>query len=805
MEYENNKPNIEKKVKINSDPNVFDFKNKKLPLIRKKTHDNNKVSIKSINSNDLSQLDKSINTNSKYSINKSKSIMENKYVILPSPSNHKTKVSNLSDYSDTYFKFKKKGKESTSINTNSIKFITLPNFKSPTYKKSSIKKDPRKYKKQNTMRLNYKKEENFRNKKDLNISIENSIEEINSLSDIQIDNLYSQINVDTDSEINSNESDNESSELSSNEENSDEMNNIKIPKEIKNGQNIYIVNQKSHHSLKDTIKRVSLIQRNINNYHNIISKNKINKLIVNDNINQKNEDKYKKTFIRKLTLSPKKKRKIQKKRTSQIHEIFIVSDNFLRKSRRESTQIIRPKTNILMYLNKEREAIKNNIKYMFTITEDMLNNKKLNFLQKEVFPLIKQKTIPDKKKIEEITHLESLKKLVSQIFTNFYQKIIIKNTLKELEISMVEVLISFNPIKSINANTFYICNCIFDIYNYVLYYIFDGKLKERKFSHHRKSSFFHNNLKILEGEFEISPRINKKKILPQKLGKSNLNFLNLLIFRDFLNIMSREEEIKIDFEAYPFLKRKRITRRKKRISIQDIYKIHKKKTLDPKLNKINENKETEEKKGEELKHIYLIEKFNETSKTIDNWNPLKSYEIFHKPNRNKENEKLKQELIRMKKKMIFETKWRKDMSILKNLGGETLSKHCALLKTQEYEAIYSNSKAFEILLQLIDRHQNKLFFENYRNLRLHDIDQKEKYTGDTLLIRASKCYNKPIIIFLLDKGANINIQNYQLNTALHYAFLYSRYDLINLLVSNGADEKILNKKGLTPWECLKHE
>ena len=585
MEYENNKPNIEKKVKINSDPNVFDFKNKKLPLIRKKTHDNNKVSIKSINSNDLSQLDKSINTNSKYSINKSKSIMENKYVILPSPSNHKKKVSNLSDYSDTYFKFKKKGKkESTSINTNSIKFITLPNFKSPTYKKSSIKKDPRKYKKQNTMRLNYKKEENFRNKKDLNISIENSIEEINSLSDIQIDNLYSQINVDTDSEINSNESDNESSELSSNEENSDEMNNIKIPKEIKNGQNIYIVNQKTHHSLKDTIKRVSLIQRNINNYHNIISKNKINKLIVNDNINQKNEDKYKKTFIRKLTLSPKKKRKIQKKRTSQIHEIFIVSDNFLRKSRRESTQIIRPKTNILMYLNKEREAIKNTINYMFSITEDMLNDKKWNFLKNKVFPFIEHKTKKiDKKKLEEISHQESLKKLVGQIFTNFYQKIIIKNTLKELEISMVQILISFNPIKSINANKFYICNRFFDPYDYVLYYIFDAKLKERKFSSHRKSSLFHNNLKILEGKIVISPRLKKKNsLLTYKLSKSDLHFLNYLIFRDFLNIMTREEEIKIDFEAYPFLKRKRITKRKKRISIQDIIKIQKKKNSRPK-------------------------------------------------------------------------------------------------------------------------------------------------------------------------------------------------------------------------------
>ena len=805
MEYENNKPNIEKKVKINSDANVFDFKNHNLPLIRKKTYEKQK-SIKSTNYNDYEQEEKRINSNSKNSINKSKSITDKKYAILPKQIKHNKKQSNLSHYSENHFKFRKKEKnDNISINKNSIKFITLPIFQSPPQKKSSIKQDYKKFQKKNTMNPKIKKKNN--NISDLSISIENNTDEINSLSDIQLDNLYSQINVNSDSYNNSEEFENESYESSSDEENSEELNNIIIPKEVKNGQNIYIVNQKRNLSLKDTIKKVSLLQKTITNYKNQATKNKKNSiaLMVDENTNINNKDKYKKTFKRKLTHSPKKKRKTQKKRTSQINEIFIVSENFIRKNRRESTQIIRPQTNILLYLNKEREAIKKSIDYIFPINEESLNNKKLTFLQNKVFPLIKQKTIPDKKKIEEITHQESMKKLVSQIFTNFYQKIIIKNTLKELEISMVEKLISFNPIKSININKFYICNRFFDIYDSVLYYIFDAKLKEKQFSFHRKSELFNNNLKILEGKIVISPRLKKTNTFNYKLGKNDIHFINNLIFKDFLNIMSIEEEIKIDFEAYPFLKRKRITKRKKRISLQEICKINKRKTLDLKINKVNEKQEQEEKKKEEIKRIYLIEKFNETSKTIDNWNPLKSYEIFHKPHQNKENEKLKQELIRMKKKMIFESKWRKDMSILKNLGGETISKHCALLKTQEYEAIYANSKSLEKLLQLIDRHQNKLFFENFRNFRINDIDQHEKYTGDTLLIRAAKCYNKPIITYLLDKGANINMQNYQLNTALHYAFLYSRYDLINLLVSNGADEKLVNKKGLTPWECLKHE
>ena len=92
------------------------------------------------------------------------------------------------------------------------------------------------------------------------------------------------------------------------------MNNIKIPKEIKNGQNIYIVNQKRNLSLKDTIKKVSLLQKTITNYKNQATKNKKNSiaLMVDENTNINNKDKYKKTFKRKLTHSPKKKRKTQK-------------------------------------------------------------------------------------------------------------------------------------------------------------------------------------------------------------------------------------------------------------------------------------------------------------------------------------------------------------------------------------------------------------------------------------------------------------------------------------------------------------
>ena len=144
------------------------------------------------------------------------------------------------------------------------------------------------------------------------------------------------------------------------------------------------------------------------------------------------------------------------------------------------------------------------------------------------------------------------------------------------------------------------------------------------------------------------------------------------------------------------------------------------------------------------------------------------------------------------------------MEILKSLGGDPVSKHCALLRTQEYEEENSNLKSFLTLLSLIDKNQNELFFETFRDLRYTEINHQEKYSGDTLLIRASKMNNINIVEFLLEKGCNINIQNRELNTALHYAYMYSRAELINILIYHGADVNIINKKGFTPWECMKN-
>jgi ankyrin repeat protein len=55
---------------------------------------------------------------------------------------------------------------------------------------------------------------------------------------------------------------------------------------------------------------------------------------------------------------------------------------------------------------------------------------------------------------------------------------------------------------------------------------------------------------------------------------------------------------------------------------------------------------------------------------------------------------------------------------------------------------------------------------------------------------------------LLEKGANPNIQNYEGNSALHFALSRKNFGMADLLKFHGAQEDVINKRGYNPWECL---
>eukprot|EP00981_Chlorochromonas_danica_P002157 scaffold428_cov168-Ochromonas_danica.AAC.22 len=93
-----------------------------------------------------------------------------------------------------------------------------------------------------------------------------------------------------------------------------------------------------------------------------------------------------------------------------------------------------------------------------------------------------------------------------------------------------------------------------------------------------------------------------------------------------------------------------------------------------------------------------------------------------------------------------------------------------------------------------------VYVSGYERLIFH-INKVDEY-GNTLLIYACQNGNAKIAKYLANKGANLNHQNKQGQTAAHYAIAYQFFDLSTWLFENGADDTIENKFGLTAYDGL---
>lgn len=78
------------------------------------------------------------------------------------------------------------------------------------------------------------------------------------------------------------------------------------------------------------------------------------------------------------------------------------------------------------------------------------------------------------------------------------------------------------------------------------------------------------------------------------------------------------------------------------------------------------------------------------------------------------------------------------------------------------------------------------------------VDARDPAHGNVILHVASSKGNIPLIMFLIQQGANINIPDMHGNTALHYAVDRSRKDAILCLLNNGAIVNQQDYKGNSP-------
>jgi len=82
------------------------------------------------------------------------------------------------------------------------------------------------------------------------------------------------------------------------------------------------------------------------------------------------------------------------------------------------------------------------------------------------------------------------------------------------------------------------------------------------------------------------------------------------------------------------------------------------------------------------------------------------------------------------------------------------------------------------------------------------VNAEDKY-GYTALHLAVLRGNLDIVKLFFDRGANVDVQNSYGDTALHLAIANELKRCVEPLISNDANEKIVNIDGLTPWDLKK--
>ena len=83
--------------------------------------------------------------------------------------------------------------------------------------------------------------------------------------------------------------------------------------------------------------------------------------------------------------------------------------------------------------------------------------------------------------------------------------------------------------------------------------------------------------------------------------------------------------------------------------------------------------------------------------------------------------------------------------------------------------------------------------------RFHISLESRNNKRSTLLIFAVQCGYDIFVKYLLEKGANINAQDFELNTALHYALSHNNFNFADILLKNEVNKRLINNNGLTPW------
>ena len=131
-----------------------------------------------------------------------------------------------------------------------------------------------------------------------------------------------------------------------------------------------------------------------------------------------------------------------------------------------------------------------------------------------------------------------------------------------------------------------------------------------------------------------------------------------------------------------------------------------------------------------------------------------------------------------------------------------LNKDAVLSKTMSLisDKKYTLSTMKDILFYLI---KEKDFGEFQRICSIHIIDYEAKNEdGNSYLNFSVLCNEYDFVLFLLQRGAEVNTTNNEMNTPLHNALHNRNFKIADLLLSHKANEHCLNIYKQTPWQYI---
>jgi len=150
----------------------------------------------------------------------------------------------------------------------------------------------------------------------------------------------------------------------------------------------------------------------------------------------------------------------------------------------------------------------------------------------------------------------------------------------------------------------------------------------------------------------------------------------------------------------------------------------------------------------------------------------------------------KVDIARNKLRPLNEEESRQKMAVIREERGEQLRQREAEEPIPDVESVFSQIRNGR--LNRVEKALDAGFDPN-------ELDSH----GNSALIIASQNLHKRIIELLINRGANINHQNGQGNTAMHYAMSYETEGAIGeYLIGKGADDTLENKLGLSPYDGI---